>query len=281
LPSKLSVLVVSRGHEFDRNAFSDMFAALELPDQLVETTQVEHPAAGIVLRPGNVDPYDVILFYDMSGIPGMNQPDGSDDKGQPSTDYSDSILGLLEVGKGIILLNHATVSWPHWPLWQSITGSPFMLQAGVLNGIETPGSGYRGGHGPHPNPTFSLQPQGQHPVLNDLQAGFEMTDELYLKTRAFEADVVPLLRADYRFEADLFTPPPMASRAEQDNWNHPPGSDLVVWANSCQASPVIVCELGDGREAFNNSGFRRLIGNSIAWVASEDARSWARSRDNS
>jgi hypothetical protein len=255
-----------------------MFAAVELPDQLIETTQVEHPAAGIVLRPGNVDPYDVILFYDMSGIPGMNQPDGSDDKGQPSNDYRDSILGLLESGKGIILLNHATVSWPHWPLWRSITGSPFMLQSGVLNGIETPGSGYRGGHGPHPNPTFNVVPEMQHPVLNDLQAGFEMTDELYLKTRAFETDVLPLLRADYRFEADLFTPPPMAPQAEQDNWQHPPGSDLVVWANSCQASPVIVCELGDGREAFNNSGFRRLIGNSIAWVASEDARSWARSR---
>ena len=54
---------------------------------------------------------------------------------------------------------------------------------------------------------------------------FEITDELYLKTSDFESSVQPLLRAEYDFVADNFTPPPLAPEGEQRNWDHPPGSE--------------------------------------------------------
>lgn len=269
------VLLVSRGHDYDHNAFLAMIRAL--PD--VDATLVEQPAAQVLLRPENVDPYDAVLFYDMCGIPGAGLlHDGSQDTGVPPEDYVRSMEALLGRGTGMVLLNHATVSWPEWPLWRRITGSSFMLRSGSLDGEQVPGSGYRGGHGPFPNPTLRLVPQGPHPVLEGLQDGFEITDEIYLKTRGFESRVVPLLRGDYEFVAGNFTPPPLAPAEEQANWQHPPGSDLLVWAHSAGRSPVVASDLGDGPAAFANPGFRRLLGNALRWVASAEARDWAKTR---
>ena len=64
-----------------------------------------------------------------------------------------------------------------------------MLRAGELDGQQVPGSGYRGGHGPLPNASVMASPQSEYPVLAGLQAGFEITDELYLKTFDFESSV--------------------------------------------------------------------------------------------
>ena len=265
------LLIVSRGHFFDRSAFFAMFDDMDG----VFATHVEQPAASVILRPEHLADYDAVLFYDMSGIPGLNPADDSDAEGRPSEDYRLSIEAALTRGIGMVLLNHATVSWPNWPLWREITGSSYLLRQETRNGQTVPGSGYRGGHGPHPNPTFRLIPQGSHPVLEGLEDGFELTDELYLKTTGFEDRVLPLLRADYPFRSENFTPPPLAPPEEQAAWTHPDGSDLVVWANACRASPVITCEPGDGPDAFANPGYRRLLANAIRWVASEDAREWA------
>ncbi len=274
--SPVRVLLVSKGHAYDVNAFLRMFE-----DQRdLDVTLVEQPAAQVLLRPENVGAYDAVLFYDMSGIPGIGlRHDGANDSGVPPEDYVRSIEALLERGTGIVMLNHATVSWPEWPLWRRISGSSFMLRGGELNGQRVPGSGYRGGHGPHPNPTLKMIPQVKdHPVLAGLDDGFEITDEIYLKTAAFEQQVLPLLRGDYAFVAENFTPPPLAPADEQAGWNHPPGSDLVVWANAAGASPVVASDIGDSPAAFGNPAFRRLLRNALVWVASEDARVWARSR---
>jgi uncharacterized protein len=273
--SPVQVLLVSKGHAYDHDAFLGMFA----DQSRVEVTLVEQPAAQVVLRPEHAGAYDALLFYDMCGIPGIGlRHDGADDAGLPPADYVRSIEGLIRRGTGIVVLNHATVSWPHWPLWRRITGSSFMLREGELDGVRVPGSGYRGGHGPHPNPTLRLLPQADgHPVLAGLQDGFEITDEIYLKTPGFEDRVLPLLRGDFPFVAERFTPPPLAPAEEQARWSHPPGSDLVVWANAAGASPVVASDLGDGPAAFANPSFRRLLLNALTWVASAEARAWAAS----
>ena len=273
-----NVLIVSKGHDFDHNAFLAMFDGM--PG--VSATLVQQPAAQVLLQPDNAEAYDAVLFYDMSGIPGIGLlHDGADDTGVPPESYRESIEALLERGTGLVLLNHATVSWPLWPLWRQITGTSFMLQAGDLDGVPVPGSGYRGGHGPHPNPTLRLVPQCGHPVLDGLEDGFEITDEIYLKTAGFEDGVEPLLRGDYEFVAGNFTPPPLAPPEEQASWDHPPGSNLIVWANRAGASPVVASDVGDSPAAFGNPGFRRLVGNALRWVSSEEARAWAAGRRES
>lgn len=274
--SPINVLIVSKGHAYNHDAFLAMFEE----DEDINTTLVEQPAAQIILRPENVSSYDAVLFYDMSGIPNVGLThDGSNNTGQPPEDFKNSMEALLQAGKGIVLLNHGTVSWPEWPLWREIHGSSFMLSGGEVFGDQVSGSGYRGGHGPFPNPTFTLTPvDPAHPVVAGLADGFTVADEIYIKSPNFESGVVPLMRSDYDYVAENFTPPPLAPPEEQENWNHPPGSNLVVWANAARNSPVVASDIGDSPEAFGNEGFRRMLKNSLQWVASQEARDWAASQ---
>ena len=268
------VLVVTKGHPFDHNAFHAVFDAN--PD--VVATFVEHPAAQVILRPENVTAYDALVFYDMMGIP--VGPDAMA-AAQPPADYVRSIEALLDRGVGLVLLNHALVQWPLWPLWQEITGSTFRLTQGEVNGVVVPGSGYRGGGGePHRNATHRLSPvDAPHPVTRGLEAGFEITDELYLRTPLpATPDIVALLTSDYAFTQANFNPPPLAPPAEQAAWAHPDGDNVIVWARRARNSPVVASEAGDGPAAYSNPGFPRLLANAIAWVASDEARAWARSR---
>ena len=122
--SQTEVLIVSKGHAYNHDAFLAMFDGYAD----LNTTLVEQPAAQIILQPQNVDRYDAVLFYDMSGIPDVGLThDESDSQGQPSDAYRSAIEALIESGKGIVLLNHGTVSWPNWPLWREIHGSSFLL----------------------------------------------------------------------------------------------------------------------------------------------------------
>lgn len=275
MAKRVSVLIVSKGHDFAHDAFLAMFAAMDG----VDATLVQQPAAQLALAPEHAGAWDAVLFYDMSGIPGIGlRHDGANDTGVPPPRYRAAIEGLLARGTGLVLLNHATVSWPEWPLWRRIHGSSFLLRKTRVDGVDVPGSGYRGGHGPLPSAKIRLVPQGSHPVLEGLEGGFEICDELYLKTADFESRVLPLLRGEYAFVAENFTPPPLAPTAEREAWSHPPGSDLIVWANAAGASPVVVSDVGDAPPAYENPGFRRLLRNALRWVASQEARDWARSR---
>jgi len=270
----VNVLVVTKGHPYDYSGFHAMFDA----DPSIDSTFVEQPAAQVMLRQENVAPYDVVLFYDMCGIP--MDPAKSDDA-FPSADYVRSIEGLLASGKGLVLLNHALVQWPMWPLWREITGTTFRLTAGEAGGRQVPGSGYRGGAGePHRNAVHRLSPvQPDHPVAKGLEGGFEITDELYIRTPlARSADIAPLFASDYGFTQANFNPPPMAPKAEQDAWSHPDGDNVIVWAKRTGRSPVVACEAGDGPPAYANPAFRRLLSNAISWAASPEARDWATGR---
>ena len=270
----VNVLVVTKGHPYDYNGFHAMFD----DDPSLASTFVEQPAAQVMLRPENMAPYDAVVFYDMWGIP--FDPTSSD-SAQPPADYVRSIEALLDSGKGLVLLNHALAQWPLWPLWREISGTTFRLTAGAVNGREVPGSGYRGGAGePHRNAVHRLSPtQAGHPVARGLEGGFEIVDELYLRTPlAQSADILPLFTSDYAFTQANFNPPPLASQAEQDAWSHPDGDSVIVWAKRTRNSPVVACEAGDGPQAYSNPAFRRLLSNALAWVASAEARDWAHGR---
>ncbi len=270
----VNVLVVTKGHPYDYNGFHAMFD----DNEAIASTFVEQPAAQVMLRPENIEAYDAVVFYDMWGIP--SEPTSSEG-GEPSADYVRSIEALLESGKGLVLLNHALVQWPNWPLWREISGTTFRLTKGEVGGRLVPGSGYRGGAGePHRNPRHRLSPAlPGHPVTRGLEDGFELTDELYLRTRVpASPDILPLMRSDYAFTRANFNPPPLAPRDEQESWSHEDGDDVVVWAKRTRNSPVVASEPGDGPPAYGDPGFRRLLDNAIHWVVSEEARAWVRER---
>jgi hypothetical protein len=265
----LNVLVVTKGHPFDQNAFRAMLDAQ--PDLV--STFVDQPAAQVILRPDTVGAYDAVLFYDMCGV------SGDPALAIPPPAYVEAMEALLDAGTGLVLLNHALVQWPAWPLWREISGGTFMLASGQLAGAATPGSGYRGGAGePHRNVTHRLTPATQgHPVTRRLGGGFEITDELYLRTPiAPSPDIVPLLISDYDFSQANFNPPPLAPAAEQAGWIHPAGDSMIAWAKRTRNSPVVATDAGDGPAAYANPAFRLFLYDALAWVASDEAKAWAR-----
>ena len=270
----VDVLIVTKGHPFDYNGFFAMFDE----SAVLNATVVEQPAAQILLRPEFVADYDAVLFYDMCAV----QPDESGQFPMPPSAYEEAVETLLDNGVGLMLSNHATVQWPGWPLWREISGTSFMLQEGELYGEVVPGSGYRGGGGePERDATHRLTPvDASHPVAAGLADGFEIVDELYIKTDGFEQnpDILPLFRSDYDFSSANFNPPPYASAEEKAAWNHPRGSNLITWAKRTRNAPVIATEAGDGPKAYANPAFRRFLENALQWLASDDAKAWAREK---
>lgn len=272
----LDVLVVTGGHPFDHNGFHAIFD--ESP--AVNATVVEQPAAEIILRPEFVSDYDAVLFYDQSGVIWDLETGGEAQFPDPPQHTVDIIEALLESGKGLVLVNHAIVSWPSWPLWREITGTSFMLLAeGELNGETVPCSGYRGGIiEPERNVTHRMTAEDpSHPVCAGLEAGFEITDELYLKTPGFEnhPDILPLFRSDYDFSPRNFNRVPLVALADEQSWDHPQGSNLIAWAKRTGNSPVVASEAGDTPMAFANLSFRKFLENALKWVASDEAKAWA------
>ncbi|MFN0094509.1 MAG: ThuA domain-containing protein [Dehalococcoidia bacterium] len=269
-----NALLVTKGHAFDYAGFYGMCNALEG----VTYTAVEQPAAQVMLRPENVAAYDAVVFYDMWAVaPG---PDGK--FAPPPADYEKAIEAALNSGVGMVLLNHALVQWPGWPLWREISGTSFALRESTINGVTVPGSGYRGGGGePHRNATHFLNNVAKgHAVTEGLGDGFEVTDEIYIKTKGFESnpDIVPLMRTSYPMVQANFNPPPMAPADEKARWKHEDGSTLFVWAKRTRNSPIVAMDSGDGPAAYENPAFRRLLANAITWVASPEAKAWAKAR---
>jgi type 1 glutamine amidotransferase len=133
--------------------------------------------------------------------------------------------------------------------------------------------------GKHGAAIHRLTPEeASHPVVAGLEDGFEITDELYLRMPLAESqDIVPLLRSNFCFTQENFNPLPLGITGPEE-WVHPEGDNVVVWAKRTGNSPVVACEAGDCPAAYGHPSFRRLLVNALSWVASEEARAWARRR---
>jgi hypothetical protein len=258
----VEALVVTRGHPFDRNAFSAMLDAL--PD--TDCTLVEHPAARLFFTPETAAAFDATVLYDMPGIEFTPRGLVFHD---PPKQYVDDFLALLESGHGFVFLHHAIAGWPTWPEYAEIVGGRFLYRGADVRGRTLPDSGYR-----HDvNHRVTVEAPG-HPVLEGLGDGFEIEDEVYL-FQAFEDSVTPLLRSDFRFVDDEFFSAANAVAGRmfsRENWSHPPGSDLIGWTHRYGRSPIVTLLCGDGPKAYANPGLQRLLANAIHWVAAEARR---------
>jgi type 1 glutamine amidotransferase len=262
----LQVLTVTKGHPFERDAFFAIFEGF--PD--IAYTSVEQPAAQAFFTPAMAAPYDAFVLYDMPGIefrrgapPVLHDPPAA---------YVRGFLELLDAGHGFVFLHHAIAGWPSWPEYAEILGGRFLYQAGRLRDRELPDSGYR--HGVKHRVSAAAP---EHPVLEGLEGGFEIEDELYL-FRAFESDVTPLLRSDAIFSDSEFYSAARALEGKlysSEGWSHPSGTDLVAWTHRYRGSPIVYIACGDGPTAYANDSLRRLIGNAIRWVARESGRAAA------
>ncbi len=262
----LQVLLVTKGHPYQRDAFHAVFDAFE--DMAV--TAVEHPAAERFFEPEAAAPYQAIVCYDM---PGVQFAPGGPRFLEPPASLVEGWRALLAAGKGIVFLHHALAGWPRWDEYAGFLGGRFLYEPAELRGRKCPDSGYR-----H-HVTHRITPvDASHPVVAGIEDGFEITDELYL-AEVFEDDVTPLLRSDARFTAEHFYSAALAVRGRlysNEGWSHPDGSSLVAWARREGRSPLVYFAAGDDPVAYANPGFQRVLENAIRWVASDAAHAWAR-----
>lgn len=265
-----NILVVTKGHPFDRGPFFSMLDDLGMP-----WTHVEQPAARVFFSPEFAADYDAILLYDMPGI--QFGPDGATFE-QPSEAYKKHFLELLEAGKGMVFLHHAIAGWPAWPEYAEIVGGRFMYLPGELRGKQVPDSGYRHSvrHG--------IKKVGEHPITANIPDHFHMTDELYLY-EVFADSIEPLLFSDFEFTAEQFY---SAARVvnerkmfSNEGWHHPDGSNLVGWTKHYLNSPITYLQGGDDPEAWASAEYQTLLKSALQWVASDAAHTWAQSKKQS
>lgn len=268
-----NLLVSPQGHPYDRGAFGRALDAVAKARPDLSWTQVDHPALGHVLHPDAIRDYSAILFYDLPGIE-LAGPNGTV-LHEPSPAFRASFEALLDAGMPMIFLHHAICGWPAWPRYAEVIGGRYLYRPQRINGVLHPDSGYVH-HVRH-----RVEATGTHPVTAGLEAGFELTGELYLY-EVFATDIVPLLRCpDYPFDRDHFYSSALAldgRRNARDGWEPGPGSDLLGWVRREKASPIVYLQPGHDAAAFDDPSFRRLLGNAIDWATSAEAAVWARAR---
>lgn len=262
------VLVSVKGHPYARDAFFDMFENMEG----IAYTAVEQPASQVFFDPGMSEPYDALVLYDMPGLDFSVQPP---EYVAPPASFRAGFIDMLERGQGCVFLHHAIAGWPAWEEYAEIVGGRFLYRPGRVRGEDTLDSGYR-----HAVP-YRASVLEAHPVTEGIEPEFDITDELYL-CEVFEDDIIPLLASDYHFDRDHFYSAFQAATGRMfsnEGWVHSNGSNIIGWVKHYGNSPIVYLQSGDDTDAYNHPQYRRLLENAIRWVASEEARQWARARN--
>lgn len=252
------VLLVTKGHPFDRAAFFTIFDDMEG----VGWTHVEQPAAQALFSVEAASPFDAFVLYDMPGI--VFHAHGPPEFPVPHRAYQERFLALLEAGHGFVFLHHAIAGWPAWDTYADIVGGRFLYLPGPLRGKERQDSGYR-----H-DVTHEIRVVAEHPVTAGVPERFTLTDELYLY-EVFENDVQPLLVSGHEFVQENFYSAARVVRERRmfsnEGWQHEPGSNLIGWAKTWGNSRIVYLQCGDGPVAYADENFRRLIRNAVYWVS--------------
>ena len=220
----LKVLLITKGHAYDREPFYQLFDQPPVGAS-ARWTHVEQPAAEIFFDPALAKDYDVFVFYDINGSqPDRRKPridktgkpvlnkDGSPSFtwDPPPADLVANTKALLRQGKPMIFLHHASASWAHsWPEFTEVMGIACDWgQPLRVRGIDHPKSGFF----QNTKQRITVVDKA-HPITQGLGDGFEIVDESY-NCPIFEDSVHPLLRTDFT-PKDVSAEPESAVEVQQ------------------------------------------------------------------
>ncbi|MCP4887769.1 MAG: DUF1080 domain-containing protein [Planctomycetaceae bacterium] len=178
--SKLRVLVITGGHDFDQDAFFALFEAI--PD--VEFTNAAYPAAAKLLVPHLADRFDVIVFYDLwtQGV---------------STKQQQAFVELLKSGIGVVALHHTLAAHQDWPEYEKIIGGKYHVTDHVVDGRPVKKSSFF-----HDQDVPVAVADRKHPITAGLK-DFEIHDETYLGYQTSDSAEVLLTTNHPKSERDL------------------------------------------------------------------------------
>jgi type 1 glutamine amidotransferase len=145
-------------------------------------------------------------------------------------------LSLFDKGVGLVVLHHALCSFQSWPDYERIIGGrypqPPKGQPAVSDQV-----GYQ-----HDVDLPVVIVAKDHPVTAGLK-DFTIHDEIYWGFRV-GSDVTPLLTT-----------------------THPKSGKPLAWCRMQGKSRVVYLALGHDHQAYENPSYRRLVAQSIRWVA--------------
>jgi type 1 glutamine amidotransferase len=165
---KISLLILTGGHDFEREAFFEMF------DTFANVTykEVVHPEANDIYLNGQAEKADVLVFYDMMD--------------EISEKQKQAMTAILKKGKPCLFLHHALASYQNWPEFINIIGGQYIIS----DDSTKPGSTYR-----H-DVAFTVRiSKTNHPVTQGLK-DFKIYDEVYGAFKVKE-DCKPLLETNH------------------------------------------------------------------------------------
>lgn len=253
----IDALVVTKGHSFDEVLFQSFLHSFSD----IRFTRAQHPDALMYFAKEWAEKFSVFVFYDMPGIVFKGQ---QAIEREPPESFKANFEALLKRGKGLVFLHHAVAAWPSWPEYGDVIGAHFLYKPSSRGARITPDSGYRR------NVTHTIERvNNEHPLAAGLPASFELCDEPYLM-HVDEAALTPVFRSNYVFTDQNFFSAANAisgKRDSRENWRHDEGSSLVAWTRQVEASRIVYIQPGDGRGAYENPHYRRLVLNAIQWAA--------------
>ena len=254
-----NLLIVTRGHPFERDNFFSMIDTLGC-----DWSHIEHPAAQSFFKKDNLNKFDAVLFYDM---PGLNFEEINDDSKfliNPPKEFQNDFLERLNEGLGCVFLHHSIAGWPLWDEYSNIIGGKFLYKSADIRGKKSSDSGYR--HFVN----YKVSSVSDHPITKGIN-DFQIEDELYL-FHVFEEDINPILKSDYKFIRDNFYSATNALNGEMNSnegWEHPDGSNIVGWTKYYKKSAITYLQFGDSVKSYENKSVRLLLKRSIDWVTKE------------
>jgi len=270
----VKVLIITRGHQFERQPFFELFDAL---GEDITWTHIEHPAADIMMSPQYAKAYDVLAFYDLGGPgislapprgggPAPTPPPGavvtSNNRAypQPSPELKKNFEALVKEGKGLVFLHHASAAWAHvWPEYSEVIGGACDWYAPTtIRGFDNPNMGYFGMTPQHI--TFTDK---THPITQGL-SDFDVVDESYV-CHWFPDSFHTLATTDFK-PAD----PTKNLNAKV------PYSNATAWVKAAENSPVFFTQVGHGSTSWAVPGYRALLRNAFKWIGSKEALDWAK-----
>lgn len=248
-----SLLVLSGGHPYEAGPFDELLHALGT----WEIIHLIHPEGGEADAAGAIVKADALLFYDMAGY---SFGEGTVTMRPPSAGFREAITAHFASGKGAVAMHHALAGWALWPEWHEWLGGQFHYQPG-RHGLD---SGYRHDVG------YEAQVVADHPVTRGLPSSFPVTDELYL-CPIDEAAIIPLVRAEgFAFTRDNFYSAAQAvagTMFSNAGWNHPPGSNCVVWESRTCPAPLVYMQFGDGPATYANPHVRQMLAQALEYAS--------------
>jgi hypothetical protein len=139
-------------------------------------------------------------------------------------------LALFDHGIGVIVLHHAYLSYPLWPEFERITGGRYIYQKEQMtNGIAS--STYKG------DVDIPITIVDKNSSITAGLSGFTLHDEHYFNMH-MQTNITPLLKS---------------------------GDQVVAWQRKEINSRVVGIIVGHG--CYEDPNFRKLLGQSIHWVA--------------